>query len=285
MSEAQCVWPVGALLGEGPIWSARDNAIYFVDIKKPALHRYSLADGARKSWDMPEQIGWVIERQNAPGFIAGFKSGFATMTLDPLKIEMFAKPEPDRPTNRRNDAKVDSRGRIWAGSMDDEETRTSGALYRLDPDFSWRLMDDHYKICNGPAFNLAGDVMYHTDTGARTIYAFDLSPAGELSNKRDFIRFGAGWGGPDGMTTDSQDGLWVAHWGASRLSRFTPDGKLDRTIALPASQITSCVFAGEKLDRMFVTCAAIGLKDEALAGGLFEVDPGVRGAPSTLFGG
>lgn len=284
MSDAKVIWPVGAILGEGPVWAPAENAVYFVDIKKPALHRYSLADGARKSWDMPEPIGWAIPRANKPGFIAGFKSGFATMTLDPVEIEFFAHPEKHLPGNRRNDAKVDSKGRIWAGSMDDAIVETTGALYRIDTDLSWRGMDEGYKICNGPTFCRAGKTLYHTDTAIDTIYAYTLSEDGEISNKRVFIEFEPDWGSPDGMTTDAEDHIWVAHWGGSRVSRFTPQGKLDRFIPLPASQITSCVFAGDKLDRMFVTSAAGGV-DEELAGALFEVDPGVRGAPSYAFGG
>ncbi len=144
-------------------------------------------------------------------------------------------------------------------------------------------MDEGYKVCNGPTFCRAGKTLYHTDTPLGVIYAFDLSADGELSNKRVFLKFEPGWGKPDGMTTDAEDHIWVAHWGGSRVSRFTPEGKLDRAIPLPASQITSCVFAGENLDRMFITSAADGVSED-LAGALFEIDPGVRGCPQSLFG-
>jgi sugar lactone lactonase YvrE len=282
---AVCVWPLGAILGEGPAWVAREQAIYFVDIKKPALHRYALADGAKQSWDMPEPIGWAIPRANGEGFIVGFKSCFAFLTLDPFAITKIGAAEPDRPGNRRNDAKVDARGRLWTGSMDDAEVEVSGALYRFDPDLSTRRMDDGYKVTNGPTFNLAGDILYHTDSGRRAVYQFDLAPDGALSNKRDFVRFKDEWGHPDGMTTDAEDGVWITHWDGARVSRFTPDGALDRSIALPTSRITSCVFAGDDLDRMFLTSASMGLTDEPLAGSLFEIDPGVRGAPAHAFAG
>jgi sugar lactone lactonase YvrE len=150
MSDFRVVWPLRAALGEGPMWSSRENAVYFVDIKKPALHRVSLADNARASWDMPEQLGWVIERRDGQGFIAGFQSGFYELSLDPVARNLIGKPEPDLPGNRRNDAKVDAQGRIWAGSMDDAIKQTSGALFRLDPDFCWRWMDKGYRIANGP---------------------------------------------------------------------------------------------------------------------------------------
>jgi sugar lactone lactonase YvrE len=98
------------------------------------------------------------------------------------------------------------------------------------------------------------------------------------------IRFEKEWGDPDGMAIDADGGLWVAHWGGSRVSRFSPEGKLDRSISLPTSRITSCTFAGEDLDRMFVTSAVDGV-DEPYAGMLFEIDPRCRGLSTCLFAG
>jgi sugar lactone lactonase YvrE len=285
MSEARCVWPVGATLGEGSLWSPRDGAVYFVDIKSPAVHRLSLASGERRSWAMPEPIGWLIERRERPGFIAGFKSGFAELTLDPLTIRPMGPLEPELPGNRMNDGAADPWGRIWAGTMDNAEQAAAGALYRLDPDLTCRRMDQGYRVTNGPAFSPDGAVLYHTDSALRVVYRFDLGPDGGLRNKAEFLRFEEAWGYPDGMTCDSDGGVWIAHWGGSRVSRFTPDGRMDRSIALPASQVTSCVFAGDALDRMFVTTACIGLQDEPMAGDLFEIDPGARGLQCGMFGG
>jgi xylono-1,5-lactonase len=283
-------WPAGALLGEGSLWSARDNAVYWVDIKGQFLHRYSLADESRKSWPMPERIGWVIERRDQPGFVAGFKkTGFAFLTLDPVKVRPIGNPDAARPNNRLNDAKADAQGRIWAGSMDDEEVDASGSLFRLEPNLKWQTMDSGYRITNGPAFNADCSLMYHTDSPLQRIYVFDVKD-GVISNKRVFLQLKAGQGYPDGMTVDADGCVWVAHWGGSRVDRFRPDGSFDRSIAMPASQITSCVFAGPNLDRMFVTSAAIGLNEaqraaEPLAGSLFEVDPGCKGLPSRTFAG
>ena len=281
----RCIAPVGALLGEGPLWLARENAIYFVDIKGQRLHRVALDDESRTSWETPEPICWLIPRASGEGFIAGFKSGFAELSLAPFTVTPIGAPEPERPTNRLNDAKADAHGRIWAGSMDDEEKRKSGALYRLDPDRTWRRMDDGYGVANGPTFSPRGDVLYHTDSAARLIYQFDLAPDGALSNKRVFVKFEDDWGYPDGMTTDAEGGVWIAHWDGARVSRFAPDGKLDRAIRLPMSRPTSCVFAGNDLRRMFVTSARLGREGEPLAGALFEIDPGIAGAPAHAFSG
>ena len=277
------------ILGEGPIWSPRRNAIFWVDILGQRVNCSSLESEQVTTWPMPEPIGWIIERdgerERRDDFIIGLKSGFATLSLDPFLIERIGNPEPDRPRNRLNDAKTDSAGNIWAGSMDHGETEPIGALYRLDPDFSWSRQDDGYVVANGPTFSLDGRTIYHTDSIRRTVFAFDLNERMDLGAKRVFLQFQPEWGYPDGMATDADDGIWIAHWGGSRLSRFLPDGRLDRSIGLPASKITSCVFAGSKLERMFVTSASIGSEEDPLAGGLFEVDPGICGAPLLPFAG
>ena len=291
MTEVECLWPASATLGEGPLWSPREAALYWVDIKAPALHRFRPEDGDRTSWVMPEPIGWVIERANGRGLVAGFKErGFAFLTPGTMATEVIGQPEPDYPDNRFNDAKADAAGRIWAGTMDDNEREASGCLYRLDPNLDWHRVDKGYCVTNGPALSPDGATLYHTDTFESTIYAFNLSPNGKLSNKRVFVTIPEGDGYPDGMTCDAEGGLWVAHFGGWRITRFRPDGSVDRVIEMPVSQVTSCAFGGPGLDRLFVTSACIGLnKDELaeqpLAGGLFALDPETKGLPAGQFGG
>jgi sugar lactone lactonase YvrE len=128
--------------------------------------------------------------------------------------------------------------------------------------------------------------MYHTDSGRRTVYRFEMSAIGELGARTPFLTFPLGWGAPDGMTVDREGHLWIAHWDGGRISRFSPSGDQIFECMLPASQITNCAFAGDKLDRLFVTSAAIGKPDEPLAGALFEVDPqGHAGLAPRLFAG
>jgi sugar lactone lactonase YvrE len=287
--EPVCLWGAGALLGEGPVWLPEQGALYWVDIKAPAAHRLVPATGQKRSWPMPEDIGFLVPRARG-GFVAGLRSGLVLTDLDNGAWEPLADPEPERPNNRFNDAKCDSVGRLWAGSMDDGETEPSGALYRIDPDRSWRAMDAGYVVTNGPAFSLDGATLYHTDTLARTIYAFDLAADGALSNKRPHIHIPDDQGYPDGMTVDAEGCLWVAHWGGWRLTRFTPAGRVERCIPLPVAQVTSCAFGDPDLDRLYVTSAAIGLTPRArarqpLAGGLFEIPVGIKGLPPHRFAG
>ena len=282
--------PLRDQLGEGLLWSERENAVYWVDILAQSLHRLSLADETVVSWLIPERIGWVVERQTQPGFIAGLQSGFHELTFDPVnfrpELRLIANPEPQYPNNRLNDVGVDHFGRIWAGTMDSGGEGERGSLYTLDPNFKVTRRDTGYRVTNGPVFSPDNQFLYHNDTPRGVVYRFSLTARGELKDKKEFLRFPRDWGYPDGMTMDAEGGLWIAHWGGGRISRFDADGDLERLIRLPASQITNCVFAGPELDRLFVTSAAMGKSDEPLAGVLFEVDVGgIRGLPPRYFGG
>jgi sugar lactone lactonase YvrE len=271
-------------LGEGLFWSAREGALYWTDIRAPALNRLALDNGAVRRWAMPDLTGWVIERRQG-GFIAGLRQGFAELSLEPFRVTPFLNPFPEHAGNRMNDAKADAAGAIWAGSMPVTEDAPTGALYRLDADRNVTRMDDGYVVANGPAFSLNGKTLYHTDSAQRLIYRFTLAD-GVPREKAVLIRFEDAWGHPDGMTVDSDDHLWVAHWGGGGVSRFSPDGRRVRFIPLPASQITNVCFAGEGLERMFVTSAAHQKPDEAEAGCLFEIDdPGATGIAPGLFAG
>jgi sugar lactone lactonase YvrE len=262
-------------LGEGLWWSAREDAVYWVDILERRLSRLSLADNAVSEWTLPDVIGWVIERENGDGFVAGLGKRFVRLRLDPLAIEDLAVPdEPDG--NRVNDAKADAAGRIWAGTMPFTCDRPSGGVYRIDPDGTATRVAADFTIPNGPAIPADPQVLLQTDTAKQTIYRYRIANDGALSDRTPFITFRDEWGSPDGMTVDADGGLWVACWGGSCVRRFDAEGRFDRLIELPASQITNVVFAGADLDRMFVTSAADGVEEEA-GGCLFEVDPGCRG--------
>jgi sugar lactone lactonase YvrE len=272
-------------LGEGPLWSDRQQALFWVDILGQSVFRLRLEDAQVARWDMPEMIGWLIEREHGAGFVAGFQSGFAYLELDPLRIRPIANPEPECTDHRMNDAKADVHGRIWAGTMPVAADRPTGALYRLDAQGRVTCWDRGYIVTNGPAFSADGRFAYHNDSGRALVYRFELDADGGLCNRSVFLEFGPQDGKPDGMTVDAEGGLWIAMWGGARVSRFTPDGLCDRSIGLPASQITSCCFAGPALDRLFVTSASEGVRDEPLAGSLFEVDARVRGFPARRFSG
>jgi sugar lactone lactonase YvrE len=270
-------------LGEGPLWSTRENAMYWVDILDRRINRLSLVDDAVESFEQPDYAAWIIERQQG-GFVAGIGLDIVRLDLPSNRRVAIGSVDKGIAGNRLNDAKADNRGRIWAGTMPVGCDRPSGAFYRIEPDGVIEHADSPYTIANGPTIDPAGHFLLHTDTALRTIFRFKINDDGTLGPRQPFIVFERGWGHPDGMTFDADGGLWVACWGASCVTRFTPDGTRDRTIVLPASQITSCTFAGANLDRMFVTSASDGV-DEPLGGALFEIDPGCRGRAAEMYRG
>ena len=284
----QCVAGVGAVLGEGPVWVARDEALYWVDIKGSKIFRLG-SNGEVSQWDTPFQVASLAPRRDG-GFIAGTKRGFAEIDLATMRFEPFAHPEAERPGNRFNDGKLDRAGRFWAGTMDDGEQAESGALYCLATDRSWARADDGYRVTNGPAFNRRGDRMYHNDSARQRTYVFDLDGNGAATNRREFARYGDGDGYPDGMTVDADDCLWIAFWDGWCVRRFSPSGEQIAEIAVPVQKPTSCAFGGGDLDRLYVTSASIGLSaaerdEQPCAGGLFMLDTGCVGIADEPFGG
>ncbi|MFP1133078.1 SMP-30/gluconolactonase/LRE family protein [Asticcacaulis sp. W401b] len=277
----------GAKVGEGPIWSARDGCLYWVDILGNALHAYYLQSGSTRTWSFRQHVCWIIEREKG-GFILGLADGIYTLRLEPFAMTHLATLFPAESQNRLNDAKADNLGRIWAGSTHMPQTEKSGAFYRLNTDLTTVEVDGPYQIANGPTFSADHRKVYHTDSAESDVFVFDLID-GELANKRRFVHFQWDWGAPDGMTTDAQGGIWIAHWGGGRISRFTESGELDFDIPIPARQVTSLCFAGNDLDRLFVTTAALDQPSDRLAGTLFEVTGdalrGHTGLPTQNFKG
>lgn len=288
MDQVQPVWTGRAILGEGPVWSPSLDRLIFVDIRGSRLIAWSPTYGDAQEWILPEACCWLIERSDGDGFLAGLRTRIVHLRLDliagPEIVADLARPEADIPGNRFNDGKADPWGRAWAGSMDDREKEKRGWLYRIDPDGMVTRQDGPYWVANGPAISLDGRTLFHTDSGAREVYAFDLSPQGELANKRVHIRFSERDGYPDGMTSDAEGGLWIAHWDGGRITRFDPRGQPERSIPLPCSRVTSCAFFGRELDMLAVTTACYQRDAEPLAGALFTLAPGVRGLPAARFG-
>lgn len=283
----ECVADVQAVLGEGPVWVAREAALYWLDIHGRKIFRLDAA-GEVTIWPTPLRVGSIAPRESG-GFIAGTEQGIAEIDLDADRFDIRFNPEADLPNNRFNDGKVDRAGHFWTGSMDDREGEASGALYRIDPDFGCIRIDDGYRVTNGPAFSPAGDVMYHNDSARRVTYAFDLDAAGNAANRRIFREFGEAEGFPDGMTVDGDGCLWIAFWDGWCVRRFSPDGKVLEQIDLPVARPTSCAFGGPALDMLYVTSARIGLgqakAEQPYAGGLFRIEAGVTGIAELMFAG
>jgi xylono-1,5-lactonase len=275
-------------LGEGPLWDEVSRRLFWVDIESGTVHSAASTGSDYLSWDIGEKVGCVALRATHPGFVAGLRHSVVTMGLEPLAIATIAPLDIAPRDTRFNDGKCDAEGRFWVGTCDQTGSSASGYLYRLEMDHSIARMAGPFICTNGPAFSPDGRTLYCVDTYGRRILAFDLDRRGNLSRQRILIRFEEPtWGYPDGLTCDSTGCLWIAHWGGSRVSRFSPDGKLLDAIALPVSQPTSCTFGGDGLKTLFITSASLGLEAglEPDAGSVFAIDVPVTGMPACRYGG
>jgi sugar lactone lactonase YvrE len=288
----ECLLDHRCRLGEGPVWDERLQRLWFVDIKAPAIHRYDPSTGALETWPTAEPVSAVALRENRGNPLVSLQTGFAFFDPATGELERLLDPEPHMPGNRLNDGKCDSRGRYWSGSMHDAESDPTGHLYRLDPDLTLTRVEAGFVVTNGPEWSLDGRTMYFADSAGAVIYAYDFDPeSGTPDERREFRRLGGPDGHPDGFTLDAEGGLWNAAWGAGRLTRYLPDGTAERTVDIPATQVTSACFGGGDLDVLFVTSADVGLSDsqkasEPQAGGLFAVRGlGLRGLAARRFAG
>ena len=288
MIRPDCVWPIGALLGEGPVWSAADNALWFTDIKGRRLHRYTPATGAKASFEVPFEAGFVVPAASG-GLIVGMDNALHRFAEDEEARRIVDVAAP--PGTRINDGTVDRNGRIWFGTMDAAETRCVGALHRHDDDGEIRPAGGAAIVTNGPAFSLDGEQLYHVDTSQGLIWRFRVGDEGTLRDAAVFARIDEADGYPDGVTVDGEDCVWVGLWAGACVRRYAKDGRLIASVPLPVLHVTKLAFGGDDLRTAFVTTARVGLTAEALAaqplaGGLFAFDPGVAGiaTPSARVG-
>lgn len=289
-NEAHCIWEANALLGEGPVWSAEDGVLYWIDIKGRAVHRCRADGGGRETFEVAEEIGCLALCEKG-GVVAALRSGIVFLDLNGGGGEMIVDPEAHMPANRFNDGKCDRKGRLWVGTMDDKGEKPTGALYRLALDLKIHKVLSGVAVANGLGWSPDDKTMYFTDSVHRTIFAFDYHiETGEAENRRIFAQVPKDQGFPDGMTVDKEGYVWSAHWDGWRVTRYDPSGGVERVIPMPVPRPTSCMFGGGGLDRLFVTSASIDLTREQLAeaplsGGLFVIAPGVAGLPEPRFAG
>ena len=292
MSEVRCIWPAQAELGEGTLWSVREQRLYWVDILGKRLHRCRADGSERASWAFDEEISALAERVGGSGLIVTLRRGFAL--FDPGRHEparYLHQPAEEPPGNRFNDGKCDARGRFWGGTMDFACVAPTGAFYAYGADGACVRHALGFAVTNGPAWSIDGDTMFVNDTVNACVHAWDFDEeAGALSRPREWLRFAAGDGLPDGMTIDAAGRLWIAHWGGSCVTcHDASHGAEVQRITLPASQITNVAFGGPELRTLFVTSARSGLtleqlQAEPLAGGVFAIELDTPGLPALVFG-
>lgn len=281
-------------LGEGPVWSDREQCLYFVDIVSRRVQAYWPATGAHRAWSFDTYVGSLAECKSG-GLVLAL--GDRLVRFDPGKGEKAEKAleeivvlERDRPLNRLNDGKVDPHGRFWVGSMRAAEDAREGRLWCVTPDGKARAVRDGIGVSNSIAFDRARGRMFFADSMTGTIERAEVDAGGELGPWQPFAK--AGKGAPDGSCTDAEGYLWNAEWGGWRICRYAPDGALDRVIEIPASRPSCCTLGGAEHRTLFVTSAQYNMtaaekSQDPNAGSLFsielDVEEGVSGLPADLF--
>ena len=275
-------------VGESPLWSVAEQALYWVDIEGRAIRRFDWTTGQVRSWTCAERVGCIALRAGG-GVLAAMETG-----LFRLRLQAGGEVEAERLTDvvhardgmRFNDGRCDRDGRFWAGTMvrDMSLASPAGRLYRYDANGLSRPLVDGLVTPNGLAFSPDGRTMYLSDShpSVQRIWAFDLDDEGSPGGRRQFVDMKTHPGRPDGAAVDAEGCYWICANDAGLVHRFTPEGRLDRSIAVPVSKPSMCAFGGPGMNLMFVTSiqpAQPAPHEAALAGAVFVFDPGAQGLP------
>jgi L-arabinonolactonase len=281
-------------LGETPIWSAQENALYWIDCEAAVVFRRNLIGGEIIRWHAPSHVEGLVLREGG-GVLAVLRLGVFALDASLNGPRLLAPPPFNSEFLFLHEARCDPAGRLWVGLISTaahERGPTNMDLYRLDGD---RLVIQPTgiigSVANGLAWNRQGTCLYIADSILRTVWKFAYSVAhGTLSDKTVFAQFGPEDGFPDGAAVDSEDGYWVAMAGGGKIIRLHADGSSHRSIDVPTALPTAMAFGGPTLERMYVT--SIGspnfLPDVPRGphdGCLFELNPAAKGLPEARFRG
>jgi len=278
-------------LGECPIWDGRTGRLLWVDINRRTLQGCDAGGGGRSVQPLAAAVGSFALTADPGLLLAAGAEGYGWLDRRAGRLIPISNPEPDATEHRFNDGRCDRQGRFWAGTMCDPRRVPEGSLYRLDPDLNWSKWRENITVPNSIAFSPDGRTMYFADTPTRRILAFDYEPDdGTIRGERLLIDLADQPGRPDGAAVDADGCLWSAAYAGGRVTRITPDGRIDRTFRVPAENATCCCFGGPDLGTLSITTARQRLDEAALAtqplaGSLFAIRPGVGGLPEVPFAG
>ncbi|MDP4549432.1 SMP-30/gluconolactonase/LRE family protein [Alkalihalobacillus macyae] len=289
--EATLVIDARTILGEGPSWDDQKQLLYWVDIEGKKVHAYNPMTAGNIEMKQEQMVGTIAPRESG-GLVMAMAGGFYAMNLSTENVDAITDPESHLPDNRFNDGKCDPAGRFWAGTMHLEGLKGEGALYCLDESLEVTKKIDHVSTSNGLAWSPDTRYMYFIDTPTKKVvrYDYDLT-TGDIRNPVEVITIPDGEGMPDGMTSDVDGNLWIAHWGGSKVTRWNPDtGERLLEVNVPALNVTSCVFGGKERNELYITTARTNMSEEELkqfpyAGGVFRVKTKTKGSRTYAFKG
>jgi sugar lactone lactonase YvrE len=279
-------------LGETPVWVAREQALYWINVlEPPELHRWDAGTAEHRVWPMPGRIGGVAITE-AGGIIVALADGLYDFTPDANQPNGELKLRAKSPLVEGaalHETGCDRQGRLWVGGIGrrvDDKTQNEAALFRLIGNTLVPVLES-FACSNGLAVAPDGRRLYHTDCMTGVLERWDLDPAtGNISNPREFFRLPLDQGLIDGATVDAEGGYWAAVFMGAKLLRLLPDGTPDLEVRLPFKNPTKVMFGGPDLDTLYITVAGLKLDpnepDTANAGGVFSFKPGVKGLPEPL---
>jgi sugar lactone lactonase YvrE len=284
--EAEVAVSAQCQLGEGPVWDPDRGLLRWVDLLAGSVHAIDPSTGARTRFDAGDAVG-AVGLTRGGGLVLALADSFALAGADGQDLTRVPGFTVDRSAIRFNDGKPDPWGNFIAGTMAwDESGNPPGSLYRLAPDGVVTELFGDVGLSNGLDWTDDENLFYYSDTTIGRVDVFDTDPdTGALSGRRPFVTVPE----PDGLTLDAEGCVWLALWGSGELRRYTPDGRLDTVVRLPAWQVTSAAFGGPDLGTLFITTAREGLTpaeqaEQPHAGDIFACTPGVTGRPPFLFG-
>ena len=287
----QPIFNISTEHGEGPLWDAEKQQLYWVDLLQGKYHKGDWNTHQIETFSIGQPIGFLALREKKEGLVMGVRDGFGFFNEQQSSFKLIdPSPEQHNDKVRFNDGAVDPMGRFFGGTMEWDGAKDIGKLFRLDTDHSWKLMEENIFITNGMGWNPQKDTFFMIDTLRHGLYAYDYDLAtGDISNRRVHIQFGENEF-PDGMTIDNEGGFWVAMWEGSKVIHFDKTGKKVKEIAVPALHTTSCCFGGKDLKTLFITTSKLPLteeerKDNPLAGRTFMIETDMKGQLEPKFNG
>lgn len=271
--------------GEGPVWDPATQTLYWVDMLAGDVLTLE-HDGAVRRIPVGD-VAAALRPRDAGGFVVAVERGFVVLDecWAPVRPEVEVWTDPGV---RMNEGGCDPQGRFYCGSMAYDAAPGRGNLYRFDPDGTVEVVLSGVTISNGLAWDDHDDRVWYVDTPTQRVDLFDFdADAGRLVDRRPFLEIPIDQGNPDGITLDTEGGIWVALWDGGAVHRYDSDGRLDAVVELPVRRVTACAFGGPELDQLFITTSRDGVAtgEQPAAGSLFVCRPGVRGLAPFGFAG
>lgn len=273
-------------LAEGVIWDDRHELVRWVDVWEGRVLAAELhGDHLTLTHEVRlDQTTGAVALAADGGLLIAAQRGLATISVDG-SVSVGPSLLGERSGVRFNDGRVDPQGRFITGTLSFEGKsaldRGDEVLLRVSVDGSTEVLRQGVRLSNGIGFSPDGGTIYHVDTFARTVSTHSYGE-GAFDTAEPWVTLIDEFEGyPDGLTVDATGTLWIAEWGASRVSRHSPAGVLLDTVSVDAAQVSCPGFVGVGRDTLAITTAQEGLTEFTdRAGALFVAHVGAVGQPA-----